>query len=142
MNKLGLLLLAVFLSFIVFSISCDDNDNTTDPPLLDDPEACPCYSEMEVKDAVDSFVQEFRVCVVGTDEISIALPDNNNFTVVCKGLQYNTANCYCNKNQTSEMDMENQMTLSEGEYDACSMVLEKVIEEDISGPGECMQAAE
>ncbi len=136
------ILLAVFLSFVALSISCDDNNNTTDPPLLGDTEECPCFTEMEVKDAVDSFAQGFRVCDVGTDEISIALPDHNNFTAVCKRLEYNTANCYCNKHQTSEMDMENQMTFSEGEYDVCSMVLEKVIEEDISGPRECMQAAE
>jgi hypothetical protein len=41
-----------------------------------------------------------------------------------------------------EMEMENQMTISEDGYDSYSKILEKVIEEDISGLGECMQAAE
>jgi len=142
MKKPGsLLLLLATLCFMMNSTSCDENNNTMDP-LLGEPEECPCFTEEEVKDSVDKFAQEFRACVVGTDEIGIALPDNNNFTVVCKGFEYNTAKCYCNKNQVDEMDMKNQMALSEDGYDSCSKILEKVIEEDISGPGECMQAAE
>lgn len=102
-----------------------------DTPDLGDPVECPCFTETEVKDEVDSFAQEFRVCVEGTKEITIALPDDNNFTISGKDKEFGTLNCVCNKNQTSDMDTQNQMTLSEDEYDSCTKILEKVIDESI-----------
>ena len=131
MNKLSSqIFVLVVLIFVMLSTACDENNNMIEPPLLGDPVECPCFSEQEVKDEVDSFDPEFRACESGTGELTIALPDDNNFTVICKDFEFNTPGCFCDKNQQNQMNTAAQMTLSEDEYDSCTKILEDVINDN------------
>jgi hypothetical protein len=126
MKRYRSLVITALLMLIFLASGCDENNNMMgmngDPPGAGDPAACPCFTEIVVKDVAENTESQFRFCQFNIAEIAL-VEANQDFEAVCPGCSFGTSECFC-KNPSGTTD-----ELTQEEFNACAQILINVLED-------------